>query len=240
VISHSSEVRRSRWNHAAETPVLVATLRAANPQEHLAWTQQEGLYYTPLTPSQPRQLNTRVIGFYEPRTAAFPGGVRLTADVQSIEVLQRSSLDTPWKSDRDPKALQVIYRLNQFAHLPAPIFNRTTEGNLQPFRINRWTSLLALKRSSVIPELLLESTSEWAFHEWLGNRGIRFTVRAARRPSARSGAVGRATFITSQGAIRFFDPNRVELQRGGRTSIGTLQSALTEMGLTDPFETPTA
>jgi uncharacterized protein len=153
--------------------------------------------------------------------------------VESIEVLRRGEITTPWPAREGGDDLQVLYRLGEFQELDVPVLNRGTNEEGQTFRINRWTSALGLQRAQNVTELLLESVADWAVFDMLQAHGIRFRLRAARRAGEHSGREGRAWFVTDAARIRLLDPEVIEVHR----STGVVRDHLTRLpdllGLTE-------
>jgi hypothetical protein len=221
VVAHAAEEREEVWKRAAETPVLIGILRGSGIKQHRDWVQERRLYYTPLTKSQPRQLQTTHVALYEP-TALFdrdqPGRVQRFAPVEDIDVVRRRDIVTPWGAGRGVDELQVVYRLGPFLRLDQPIVNRDADGRGQRVSINRWTSLLALRRATDLTELLLESMAEWRIVDALRAMGIPFQLRAIP-PGEEVGQRGRTWFITGDLRMRWSGGEDVEVVRGGRSEF---------------------
>ncbi len=216
VIPHSAERRRHAWDRAATEVVLVAVLRPRQEEAHLEWIARAQRYYTPWTPSQPRQHQARIVAFYTPasaRAAGAPGAVTHWAEVTGIEVVPRQQIDTPWRAGRNPEELQVLYHLGPLQTLAEPIINRQPDsGRGQRFSSNRWSSRLAFQRARTVTELLLESAAEWALYEALRARGIEPTLRAlAARDPTTSTRRGRVAFQVGSRQARYLDGERFEV-----------------------------
>nr|WP_242467826.1 DUF2357 domain-containing protein [Halorhodospira neutriphila] len=214
VVPHSAELQRYAWHRAAAEVVLIAVLRPRAERAHLDWIARAQRYYTPWTPSQPRQHQAKIVAFYTPASARpgdEPGAVTHWAEVTDIEVLPREQIDTPWPAQRGTEELQVLYHLGPLQALESPILNRQN-GRGQRFSSNRWSSRLALQRARTVTELLLESASEWALYEALRARGAEPTLRALppRDPTA-AGQRGRAAFQIGGRRAHYLDGERFEV-----------------------------
>lgn len=214
IIPHSTELQRYAWEQAAREVVLVAVLRSQAERGHLDWIARAQRYYTPWTPSQPRQHQTRIVAFYTPASARprdEPGAVTHWAEVTDIEVLPRGQINTPWSAHRGAEELQVLYHLGPLHALETPILNRHS-GRGQRFSANRWSSQLAFQRARTIPELLLESAPEWALYEALQARGTNPTLRAlSPRDPATANRRGRVAFEVSSRSAHYLDGERFEM-----------------------------
>jgi len=219
-VDYSITRRASRWAREAEEAVLLGVLRPTDPMGHLDWVRDNRTYYTPLTPTQERQLLARWIGLYTPASArgkGLPGAVTHVAPVEGIEVAPRSRVQAPWPPRKHRKALQVVYRLGEVLPLSRPILNRDpSTGRGSRFSTNRWTSRLALDRAREVTELLLESRAEWILVETLRARGEEFSIRADRAPSAEVGNTGRARFHLDHQVVRWAGDQGWEIDVGGR------------------------
>lgn len=171
---HAAIERLHDWRAAAALPVLIAVLRAPDPQQHLDWIRDSRMYYMPKTDTQPRQFTATRIAIYSPaRIASDPGlgAVTHVADVESIDVMPRREIATPWPPTR-PEQQQVCYQLGQVETLTQPIVNRDPAGRGQRVSTVRWSSMLALRRAREIRELLLETEPEWRLLETLRARNV--------------------------------------------------------------------
>jgi predicted component of viral defense system (DUF524 family) len=171
---HAAIERSHDWRAAAALPVLIAVLRAPDPQQHLAWIHGSRMYYLPKTDTQIRQFRAAKVAVYSPARLAGapgPGAVTHVADVKSIDVVVRREIATPWAPTR-PEQLQVCYRLGPVEPLDPPILNRDAAGRGQRVSTHRWSSMLALRRARELRELLLETEPEWRLWETLRARGI--------------------------------------------------------------------
>jgi predicted component of viral defense system (DUF524 family) len=173
---HAAIERAHDWRVAASLPVLIAVLRPQDPQQHLDWIRGSRMYYMPKTDTQTRQFMAAKIALYSPARLASspgPGSVTHVADVQSIDVVARSEISTPWPPTRGDQ-LQVCYQLGPVEALEHPILNRDATGRGQRMSSHRWSSMLALRRAREIRELLLETEPEWRLLETLRSRGAAF------------------------------------------------------------------
>lgn len=179
---HAAIERFHDWRAAAALPVLIAVLRARNPRQHLDWIRGSRMYYMPKTDTQTRQFMAAKIAFYSPARlagASGPGAVTHVAEVQSIDVVARREISTPWPPTR-PQQLQVCYQLGPVEALERPIVNRDAAGRGQRVSSHRWSSMLALRRARELRELLLETEPEWRLLETLRARGAGFSFDPLR------------------------------------------------------------
>ncbi len=179
---HAAIERFHDWRAAAAQPVLIAVLRAPDPQQHLDWIRGSRMYYMPKTDTQTRQFMAAKIAIYSPaRIASDPGlgAVTHVAAVESIDVLARREIATPWPPTR-PDQLQVCYQLGAVEALDPPIVNRDAAGRGQRVSTHRWSSMLALRRARELRELLLETEPEWRLLETLRARGAEFSFDPLR------------------------------------------------------------
>lgn len=199
-IDHRLRERAAAMRVAAAEPAAVVVLRGVNPGEHFAWIASERIYYTPLAKTQPLQFAARWVAVYSPSGSNRPGAVVHAARVESVDVVARRTIPTPWPSGRDGDELQVLYRLGPVERLAHPI--RNTSAARPP--VLRWTTKLALDRARTWEELALETEREWRLYEELTARGIEFRVETApRRRNAPFDGAGRAVFaLASGGRIR--------------------------------------
>jgi hypothetical protein len=140
------------------------------------------MYYMPKADTQTRQFMATKIALYSPARLAGgpgPGAVTHVADVQSIDVVARGEIATPWRPTRRNQ-LQVCYHLGPMEALERPILNRDAIGRGQRMSSHRWSSMLALRRAREIRELLLETEPEWRLLETLRARGVDFTFDPLR------------------------------------------------------------
>jgi uncharacterized protein len=198
VIPHRSHERAADWRIAASERVLVGVLRAGNEQEHLDWITAKRLYYVPAS-KQPQQYATKYVALYIPAALRHRGAVLFWASVNSIDVVKRTDIATPWPSRRG-NALQVVYQLSEFQRLPRAIENRGRSGP----RESRWTSRLGLLRGSNLQELMLETEPEWRLYEDLREGGVLFSLEAGnpRMPDPEDPR-GRAWFVIGDIRIQY-------------------------------------
>ena len=122
------------------------------------------------------------------------------AEVKSVEVLQRSKIDTPWLPASDAASLHVAYHLGELRELERPVQNRGADGRGQRFSTHRWTSRLGLMRSRRVSQLSLETEPEWRLYEDLRALGIRFRLEPGRaRVVDPNNPAGRTWFVTQKG-----------------------------------------
>jgi hypothetical protein len=204
VIPHRVEQHAWDWRVAASEVVLVGVLRGGNEAEHLNWIQTEGSYYMRLLQRQNRQYVVKWLAIYSPTALREPGAVTRVAEVQTIEVVPRAQIPTPWQSQRSPDQLQVLYRLGGFTDLPRAVANRGLDGGTARFSTSRWTSRLALERAQDVKELLLETEPEWRFYEELSSHKIKFEITAGTPTLVSSeDPIGRAWFKIADQRIQF-------------------------------------
>ncbi len=92
VIPHLAEGRSYDWRVAASEPVLIGVLRSPGAAEHLDWIKRERMYYQPRTNSQRRQFHVKQVALYVPLGMHEPNGIRYVADVEQIDVVDRSEI----------------------------------------------------------------------------------------------------------------------------------------------------
>ena len=217
--------RAERWTRAAEQSVLVGVLRGGAEEEHLEWIHDTGTYYTPLTPTQKRQMSVQCVAIYSPsrlRGAGSPGAVTHAAPVLGIEVRDREEISTPWTARRrgrgDQSRLVVLYRLGDLVELPHPVENRGLHGEGgSRFSTNRWSSRLALDRANEVTELMLESRAEWRFYEQLRAAGSQFELRVDRSPGEEAGKEGRVWFVLDDRRMRWAGAKGWEVRKDGKS-----------------------
>src|SRR5262249_4199859 len=142
------------------------------------WIESQHSYYMRLLQRQNRQYVVKWVAIYLPSALRQPGAVTRVAPVQTVEVLPRTQIATPWQSDRHSDELQVIYRLGAFTDLRVPIEGGGVGGESAKVWGNRWSSRLALERAHEVKELVLETEPEWRFYEDLISRGVEFEIKA--------------------------------------------------------------
>jgi uncharacterized protein len=174
-INHRSRERAADWREAAAKPVLVGILRPGIESEHLAWIETEQLYYMPMLRRQRRQYQVSSILIFSPSALRTPGAITHVANVESIEVLPRKDIKTPWPG-RDADRPQVVYRLSALRKVLQPIaFKPGTSAGL---RRPRWTSELGFRRANFVNELIIETEPEWRLYEDLRLAETEFDVEA--------------------------------------------------------------
>ena len=148
---------------AASEPVLVGLLRSPGSTEHLDWVRKERIYYCPESKTQRRQYVVKQVAIYVPVGIGEPSGIQYFANVEDIEVRNRSDIKTPWDSRQNER--MVVYHLGELQKLVHPI---TIDPDARStMRQNRWTSRLGLQRARAINEIALETEIEWRLLEWL-------------------------------------------------------------------------
>jgi predicted component of viral defense system (DUF524 family) len=175
-LGHRSLERSADWRQAASKPVLVAVLKPGYEAEHLAWIERERTYYMPMLRRQSRQYQVSSIRLFSPSALRNPGAITHVAEVQSVELLSRKGIKTPWAFSRDGDQMQVVYRLGVLRALSKPIHFRA--GSNLGLRRPRWTSELGAARAATMNELILETEPEWRLYENLQLAGMEFDVRA--------------------------------------------------------------
>ncbi len=205
-ISHRGSEQVRDWRIAASEPVLIGVLREGHEREHLDWIRKEQLYYMPQYKTQMRQYGARLVAFYSPMTLRNPGAVTHYAPIQSVDVMKRVDILTPWVSKRGADDdLFVVYRLGQLKELPRPIENRGEHGRSKRFSSHRWTSRLGLHRAALVEELLLETEPEWRLVEDLRALRVSFGIQTGP-PTVLDpdDPTGRAWVVTGDGTrIRY-------------------------------------
>src|SRR5262249_22226513 len=99
-IAHISSEKVSDWRNAAARLGPVGALRSPGDREHLDWILSQRIYYLPLS-HQRRLFSTKWLAIYLPVSMSTPGTVRYYAPVESIDVVPRSAIATPWQARRD-------------------------------------------------------------------------------------------------------------------------------------------
>lgn len=192
---------RSRdWRVAASEHVLIGVLRSPGTEEHLDWIKRERMYYQPCTKSQRRQFFVKQVAIYLPIGMREPNGIRYVADVEQIEVLDRSEITTPWPARRSEA--MVLYRLGAVRALEKPIGLSSDEAMSGHWR---WTTRLALQRAHSLSEVGLETEPEWRLLEWFRANHFKPLIRlgTASLQSA-DNPKGRAWFqLTNGDSVRY-------------------------------------
>ncbi|HHW61228.1 MAG TPA: DUF2357 domain-containing protein [Syntrophomonadaceae bacterium] len=171
-LPHSIYERAQDWRLSAAEPVVIGTLRAGNQAQHLQWIIEQRRYYMPVLKTQLRQYATKWVAIYSPLELRRPGAVTHYAAVESIEILKRKEIHTPWTPKRNLDELQVLFKLGEVMEKEIPVIN--TSG--YRFTQHRWTSRLGLERAQTLEELLLETEPEWRLFEDLRALGAKFTL----------------------------------------------------------------
>lgn len=178
-LDHAALTHSRKLTQAAHEPVLIGVLRAANPSEHLNWIAAQRTYYIPLLQHPARQLSVRTLAIYSPATLSPGSAVTHIAEIEAVEVLPRTALQTPWHPGRHRDELQAVYRLKELQLLSRPIPNTDS----QRFSKHRWTSKLALEKATTLSELLLATENEWRLYETLRAAQIPFQIRTTSPPT---------------------------------------------------------
>ena len=212
-IASLADERARDWRVAASEPVLIGVLRSPGTEQHLDWIKRERMYYQPLTKSQRRQFFVKQVAIYVPVGLREPNGIRYVADVEQIEVVDRSEIPTPWPARQSES--MVLYRLGLVQPLARPIC--LSSNDTMPPR-GRWTTRLGLQRAQTLGEVGLETEPEWRLLEWLRANHIApmITLASASLQSA-DNPKGRAWFHLPTGeTIRFDGINRFLVRIAGR------------------------
>lgn len=206
VIGHQATELSNSWRQASSEAALIGVLKPEIAQQHLDWILQHKIYYMPLRKGHSRQLSAKWVAIYSPAGLSGPGAVTHQAKVEAIDVIKRTDIDTPWPaSEKRVNDMHVVYSLGQIEKLKRPIKNITQSGRGQRFSTPRWASKLSLQRAKDLPELFLESESEWRLYEGLQAAKVGFTLEPVA-PSALSidEESWRVWFITDSGTrIRY-------------------------------------
>lgn len=213
VIPHLAEGRSRDWRVAASEPVLIGVLRSPGAAEHLDWIKRERTYYQPRTKSQRRQFFVKQVALYVPLGMNEPNGIRYVADVEQIDVVDRSEIPTPWPAKHNQP--MVLYRLGPVRALANPIglaSQETMSGHW------RWTTRLGLQRALTLGEVGLETEPEWRLLEWLRSNHIVPEIKLATASvQSADNPKGRAWFHLPTGETIRFDGSNGFLWR----SFGT-------------------
>jgi predicted component of viral defense system (DUF524 family) len=230
-IAHRAWERVQDWRVAASESVLIGILRTGYEQHHLDWLRENRLYYLPRSKTQQRQYSAKWVAIYSPSALRELGAITHFAAVESIDIVTRGEISTPWPSYRGQKAnLQVVYRLTELEELRRPIENRGDPGGGQRFSSHRWTSKLGLDRASILVELHLETEPEWRLYEELRAHGISFRIKPGRASvTDPRDPAGRAQFVIENGPVlRYAGASGFSLRKKtGRTEyFGRLEDLL--------------
>jgi hypothetical protein len=234
-IAHRAWEHAWDWRTAASEPVLIGILRTQHERQHLEWFKEQHLYYLPRSRTQRRQYAARWVAVYVPTALRQPGAITHYAPVESVDVLKREQINTPWPSHRaDDEAFYVLYRLGEIRELEKPIENRGEDGRGQRFSSHRWTSRLGLEHARTVEELLLETEPEWRLYEDLRARKFSFRIRAGRASLLDADdPVGRAQFVIEEGpVIRYVGSAGFLLQfrSGDERYVARLEDVLEALG----------
>lgn len=214
VIPHLAEGRSRDWRVAASEPVLIGVLRSPESEEHLDWIKRERIYYQPFTKSQRRQFFVKQVAIYVPAGMREPNGIRYVADVEQIEVLDRSEISTPWTARRRER--MVIYRLGPVRALSKPICLASQETMSGHWR---WTTRLGLQRAQTLGEVGLETEPEWRLLEWLRANSVVPEIKLATASmQSADNPKGRAWFHLPTGESVRFDGSNGFLWRSAGNS----------------------
>jgi hypothetical protein len=142
--------------------------------EHLEWIKENRMYYRPRAEFQRRQSLVKQVALYIPLGLPEPNGIRYVADVEHIEFVKRSEIETPWLARRSED--MVLFRLGPVRTLAKPIAS-SSKDKMPP--TGRWTSRLGLERARTISEVGLETEPEWRFFEWLRANHIEPIIKLA-------------------------------------------------------------
>jgi hypothetical protein len=171
-LPHSIYERARDWRLSAAEPVVIGTLSAGNQNQHLQWIIEKQLYYMPVLKTQLRQYATKWVAIYSPLEIRRPGAVTHYASVESIDIVKRKEILTPWSPKRNLEELQVLFKLGEVIEKKTPVTNISGYS----FTQHRWTSRLGLERARNLEELLLETEPEWRLLEDLRALGAKFTL----------------------------------------------------------------
>lgn len=214
VIPHLAEGRSRDWRMAASEPVLIGVLRSPGAKEHLDWIKSTNMYYQPRTKSQRRQFSVKQVALYIPLGMHEPNGIRYVADVEQIDVVDRSEISTPWPAKRNEQ--MMLYRLGSIRTLNQPIVLSSQDSMSGQWR---WTTRLGLQRAQTLNEIGLETEPEWRFLEWLrANKIIHEIKLAAAEVQSEDNPKGRAWFHLPTGErVRFDGSNGFLLRSAGNS-----------------------
>lgn len=201
VIPHFAEGRSLDWRVAASEPVLIGVLRSPGAAEHLEWIKSQRLYYQPRTKSQRRQFFVKQVALYVPLGIHEPNGIRYVADVEQIDVVDRSEISTPWPATRNES--MMLYRLGPIRLLNEPIAPSSQDSMSGHWR---WTTRLGLQRARSLSEVGLETEPEWRLHEWMrANQIVPEIKLVSANVQSENDPKGRAWFHLPTGDMVRFD-----------------------------------
>ncbi len=211
-LPHGIYERAWDWRSSAAEPAVVGTLSPGNQRLHLQWIIDEQLYYMPVLKTQPRQFAAKWVAVYSPQEICKPGAVTHYARVNSIEIVKRRDILTPWQPKRNLDEPQVLFRLGRVHEKIPPIINARGYS----FTQHRWTSGLGLERASSLEQLLLETEPEWRLFEDLTSLGVRFVLDPSEpvRLLGKDNPYGRVWFRFDDGSsIRYAGASGYALRR---------------------------
>ncbi len=144
------------------------------------------------------------VAIYLPADFDEPTGIRYYADVEHLEVVDRSEIATPWSARREER--MVLYHLGTVRILSHPI--SFVAGDSMPAG-GRWTTRLGLERARSVSEIALETEPEWRLLEWLRATKQPFTIRLdPPRMQQSENPKGRAWFhLDSDRKVRYDGTN---------------------------------
>ena len=204
-----------RWQYTERVCVLIATLRQ-DAIEHLEWIKHQRCYYTPLTPTERRQLVTRWIAIYSPASSRTPEAITHLAKVERVELRKRSEIETPGAPDGSADEMQVVYLLGEVCKLEMPLENRGPKGLHKHFSRNRWTSRLAIMNAAELRDVLMETTAEWKLYGELRMARADFTLKlGASRSREGNNHGGRIWFVRPRLQVQYRDAAGFLIRRPG-------------------------
>ncbi|MHB8899785.1 MAG: nuclease domain-containing protein, partial [Thermoguttaceae bacterium] len=207
VIPHMVEQQATDWRRAAGEPVLVGVLSSGNAKQRLGWITENKTFYHPLPKTPHRHFRVVCVALYSPKSLLQTPAISHAGQVAAIEVRPRKDLDTPWTWRGSGSDLMLVYRLGSVQRLPRLIENRSDDSTT--FRMDRWTSRLALNRARSAIEIILETEPEWRLYEVLRARKIQFQIVTDRiRVQSPDSPVGRAWFkLPNETRVRYDGAN---------------------------------
>ena len=129
-----------------------------------------------MSKTQQRQFAAKIVALYSPKALCDPGAVTHYATVNSIDVISRGDIQTPWAYSRNPNELMVMYKLSEITEKGRLIRNVDPSGKGIRFPSHRWTSCLSFERAEVLQELLFETEPEWRLYEDMQALKIEFRI----------------------------------------------------------------
>ena len=221
VIPHHAEEKANDWRIAASEPVLVGVISTKDSQKRLDWIRQNRTYYHPLPRRGPhRHFYVKKVALFCPKNLT-PNGITHVASVNSIEVLPRKKIVTPWKARTSLEQQFIVYHLDEFLELTSRLVNTTT--GMTAFRRDRWTSRLGLERASVAAEIILETEPEWRLYDALTSSSIKFWIKSDRKQinlPDQSNLKGRAWFdLPGDQRVKYDGVNGYIIETGVRPAV---------------------